>query len=130
MIWVISALLISCLSGLRRFAQTVETTQVFSGAVVADVGDPLLPRLIPADPHYAAIVVFLERHIPVVFSLTYASQVGNSVIQLITIDVVDVTVWPFAIVDRPNRPMCANIFIKDRSKTIPVESQCSKGGFA
>ena len=99
----------------RRKLPQVETL-----SVVPDLRSPSLDGGDEADPHDARGVVLPPLLVTGVFLVVDDPKVLDAIVESISVNVVDMPIWPLAIVHRPDDPVGEHLLPEDRPFEISV----------
>ena len=99
MVWVIPKDDFGLLTGGNSFIEVKEVAnKVRSSATYTNADFPLVVNVAPSNTRNASFIPLLESHVLHVGFAGYVSQVRDPVVGLDAVDVVDVMLWPFTVV--------------------------------
>lgn len=82
-----------------------EVTDVFLDAVYVDCSAPCVCGFVPANPKKARLAVFIAAPVLQVFGVGRFTQIANSVVCAVPVDVVNAVFWPYAVDVKPCQPV-------------------------
>lgn len=118
----------SRLSGCDGICEASMKSQGKPPAIFVDVSQPLAHGVIPKDAHNPALVIGTAACVHVVFGRANNSEVGNSIVKPVMVDVVNLVSGPVPVMQRPSDTVGLIGASEDRAVPVATGTNGSERG--